>query len=39
MLTSEELATIYHIPGTVAKTPTLHRIQSSTAISPANLPT
>jgi len=38
MLTSEELATIFHIPGTVAKTPTLQRITSTRGQAPANLP-
>ncbi len=38
MLTSEELATLFHIPGTVAKTPTLTRIQSTRGQAPANLP-
>lgn len=38
MLTSEELATIFHIPGTVAKTPTLQRISSARGQAPANLP-
>jgi hypothetical protein len=38
LMTSEELATLFHLSGTVAKTPTLHRIQSSRAQSPSNLP-
>jgi len=37
-LTSEELATIWHIPGSVAKTPTLQRISSARGQAPANLP-
>ncbi len=39
MLTSEELATLYHLPGSVAKTPTIQRITSTRAQAPANLPT
>ncbi len=38
MLTSEELATLYHLPGSVARTPTLQRISSSRAEAPTNLP-
>lgn len=38
MLTTEELATIFHIPGSVAQTPTLQRIESSRASAPSNLP-
>lgn len=38
MLTSEELATLFHLPGTVAKTPTLQRISSTRSQAPANLP-
>lgn len=38
ILTTEELATIYHFPGSVAKTPTLHRIPSKRVEAPANLP-
>jgi hypothetical protein len=38
MLTSEELATLFHVPGSVAKTPTLQRITSTRAQAPANLP-
>jgi hypothetical protein len=38
MMTSEELATIFHIPGSVAKTQTLQRITSSRAQAPTNLP-
>lgn len=38
IMTSEELATIFHLPGKVAVTPTLARIPSSRAEAPANLP-
>jgi hypothetical protein len=38
VLTSNELATIFHIPGTVAKTPTMQRIESTRSTAPANLP-
>jgi hypothetical protein len=38
VLTSEELATIYHLPGKVAQTPTLDRIESKRSEPPANLP-
>jgi len=38
MITSEELATLFHIPGSVAKTPTLQRISSSRGEAPSNLP-
>ena len=38
MMTSEELATIFHLPGTVAKTPTLERVGNTKAQAPANLP-
>ncbi|MBP9759764.1 MAG: hypothetical protein KBD24_00155 [Candidatus Pacebacteria bacterium] len=38
ILTSAELATIFHIPGSVAKTPTMQRIESARASAPANLP-
>jgi hypothetical protein len=38
MMTSAELATIFHIPGSVAKTPTMHRIESTRATAPPNLP-
>ena len=39
ILTSEELATIYHLPGLVATTPTLSRIPSKRGEPPINLPT
>lgn len=38
VLNSEEIATIYHFPGKVAKTPTLERMLSRRADAPANLP-
>jgi len=34
----EELATIYHIPGSVIITPNLSRIESARKSAPANLP-
>ncbi len=38
ILTTEELATLYHFPGEVVKTPTLSRIESKRAEAPSNLP-
>jgi hypothetical protein len=38
MMTSEELATLFHLPGTVAQTPTIQRVTSTRAQAPANLP-
>lgn len=38
ILTTEELATIFHFPGQVAGTPTLSRIPSKKSEAPANLP-
>jgi hypothetical protein len=38
ILTTEELATIYHLPGQVATTPTMQRITSKRGEPPANLP-
>lgn len=38
ILTTEELATIFHLPGAVATTPTLSRAPSKKAEAPANLP-
>ena len=38
ILNTEELATIYHFPGSVAATPTLERIPSKKAEAPSNLP-
>lgn len=39
IMTVEELATIFHLPGKVALTPSLGRIPSKRAEAPANLPT
>lgn len=39
ILSTEELATIFHIPSASIETPSLPRIQSSTSGAPANLPT
>ena len=38
VLSSEEIATIYHIPGATAKTPTLGRLESKRGEAPVNLP-
>jgi len=38
VLNSEELATIYHLPGEVATTPTLPRIESRKGEAPSNIP-
>ena len=38
VLSTEELATIYHFPGKVAETPTFSRIESRRGEPPANLP-
>ncbi|MCL5782131.1 MAG: hypothetical protein M1459_02110 [Patescibacteria group bacterium] len=38
VLNSEELATIYHFPGSVAATPSLTRVPSKKSEAPANLP-
>lgn len=38
VLSTEELATIYHFPGMVSETPTFKRIESKTSKPPANLP-
>lgn len=38
VLNTEELATIYHFPGSAVRTPTLKRIPSKRADAPANLP-
>jgi hypothetical protein len=38
VMTTEELATVYHFPGDVSKTPTLSRITAKKAEPPANLP-
>ncbi|MHB0865825.1 MAG: hypothetical protein ACYC1Y_02905 [Minisyncoccota bacterium] len=39
VMSTEEIATIYHIPSQAIETPSLARIQSSTAEAPSNLPT
>lgn len=38
VMNTEELATIYHLPGQVAMTPTLNRIPSKKSQAPSNLP-
>lgn len=38
ILNTEELATIFHLPGRVSETPSLTRIEAKTAEPPANLP-
>jgi len=38
VMSTEELATIYHIPSRAIETPSLERIQSATSEAPANLP-
>ncbi len=38
ILNTEELATVYHFPGSVAATPSLDRIPSKKAEAPSNLP-
>ncbi len=38
VLTSEELATIFHFPGRVSETPSLSRIESNKSEPPTNLP-
>ena len=38
IFTTEELATLFHIPGQVAVTPTLGRIPSTRSQAPTNLP-
>lgn len=38
MMTSEELATLFHIPGSVVRTPNVQRISSTRAQAPPNLP-
>ncbi len=39
VMSTEELATIFHIPSRAVETPTLPRIQSATGEAPPNLPT
>lgn len=39
VMSTEELATIFHVPSAAVTTPSLPRIQSSTASAPPNLPT
>lgn len=39
IFTSEELATMWHLPGRVAMTPTLDRVPSTRGEAPSNLPT
>ncbi|MEK7201851.1 MAG: hypothetical protein AAB737_04415 [Patescibacteria group bacterium] len=39
VMSTEELATVFHVPGAGITTPSLPRIQSSTASAPPNLPT
>ncbi len=39
VMSTEELATIYHIPSLAVETPSLQRIQSATGEAPPNLPT
>ncbi|MEA2715276.1 MAG: hypothetical protein QOG91_304 [Candidatus Parcubacteria bacterium] len=38
VLNTEELATIYHFPGSVSQTPTMERVPSKKAQAPMNLP-
>lgn len=38
VLSSEELATLFHLPGQVSETPTLSRIESKKSEAPSNLP-
>ena len=39
VLNAEELATIFHFPGSIASTPTFERVPSKKSEAPANLPT
>ncbi len=39
IMTAEEMATIFHLPGAVALTPTLNRVTSTRSEAPTNLPT
>jgi hypothetical protein len=38
IMSTEEIATIFHLPGTVVATPTLNRIESKKSDAPVNLP-
>jgi hypothetical protein len=38
ILTTEELATLFHIPGSVVSTPTVTKISSRKSDAPSNLP-
>jgi hypothetical protein len=38
VLNAEELATMYHFPGSVASTPGIERVASKKAEAPINLP-
>lgn len=38
VMTTEELATVFHLPGNVSRTPTLSRVQAKKVEPPANLP-
>lgn len=38
VMNSEELATVYHFPGSVVATPTLDRVPSKKGVAPGNLP-
>jgi hypothetical protein len=38
VMNTEELATIYHFPGSVSQTPNLDRVPSKKAQAPGNLP-
>ena len=38
VMNTEELATMYHFPGSVSQTPTLERLPSKKAQAPSNLP-
>ncbi len=38
VMTTEELATVFHLPGNVSRTPTLSRVQAKKVEPPSNLP-
>jgi hypothetical protein len=38
VMSTEELATIYHVPSLAIETPSLGRVHSATGEAPANLP-